>query len=172
VFAPKVRVLLLVLAITVPLDQGAKLAVESHLDRAERVPVVEGVLYVSRVGNPGVAFGLLRDRPAALRLAFFVAAAALAFAIVAAFFRHLAPGDRTSALGLGLVLGGAIGNVIDRVSRGEVLGFVQVRLWEGRSWPDFNLADGFIVAGAAILVVELLASEAESRTEADPGSDA
>ena len=170
-FTPKLRVLLLVLAVAISLDQAAKLAVASQVERAERIPVVEGVVYVSHVGNPGLAFGLLDARSEALRTALLAAVGVLVLAVGVAFFRQLAPGDRTSALGLGLVLGGAIGNVVDRAARGEVLGWLHVRLWEGRAWPDFNLADGFIVVGAVILVVELLASEAESRAEPDRTGD-
>ncbi len=83
---------------------------------------------------------------------------------------------------LGLILGGAIGNLIDRIARGEVVDFLHFRLWNGYSWPDFNFADSFIVVGVGFLVLELLASEGETRTEsvssesgssvagADPGS--
>jgi len=64
-------------------------------------------------------------------------------------------------------MGGALGNLIDRLTRGEVIDFLHFRLWGNRSWPDFNLADSFLVVGVAALMLELLASEAESR--AKPG---
>jgi signal peptidase II len=84
------------------------------------------------------------------------------------FFRKLAPGDRLAALALGLILGGAVGNLIDRVTRGEVVDFLHFRLWGGYAWPDFNFADSAIVVGVAILVLELLASEGESRSRDEP----
>ena len=134
---------------------------------------MEGLFYVTNVRNPGAAFGFFAHGSAELRLGFFVAISLLAAAIILGFFRRLAPGDRTSALALGLILGGASGNLVDRVARGEVIDFLHFRVWGGRSWPDFNLADSFIVVGVMILVVELLASEAESRanrTGVEPGS--
>lgn len=171
--APKLRILLGALAVTVPLDQGVKLLIDSRLGAADRIPVVEGFFYITHVRNPGAAFGLFAQSPPTVRLAFFVAISLLAVLIIGSFFRQLAPGDRASALGLGLILGGALGNLADRVARGEVVDFLHFRLWGGRSWPDFNLADTFIVVGVAILLIELLASEAESRagrTGAEPDS--
>jgi signal peptidase II len=85
-------------------------------------------------------------------------------AIVVSFYRKLPPGDRLSALALGWILGGAIGNLIDRIARGEVVDFLRFHLWSGYTWPDFNLADSFIVVGVALLVLELLATEGENRS--------
>ena len=84
-------------------------------------------------------------------------------------FRQIAPGDRLSALALGLILGGAGGNLIDRIFRGEVVDFLHFRLWGGYSWPDFNLADSFIVVGVGVLVLELLATEGEDRAATESG---
>ena len=69
---------------------------------------------------------------------------------------------------MGLILGGALGNLFDRIRFGEVVDFLHFRLWAGYSWPDFNLADSFIVVGVALLLLELLAAEGESRAEPDP----
>jgi len=76
---------------------------------------------------------------------------------------------------LGAILGGATGNLVDRVFRGgEVVDFLHFRLWSGYSWPDFNLADSFIVVGVGLLILELLVSEGEDRSadaEASPPED-
>ena len=69
-------------------------------------------------------------------------------------------------LALGLILGGALGNLDDRVRYGEVVDFLHFRLWKGYSWPDFNFADTFIVVGVLLLVLELFATEGETREEA------
>ena len=61
----------------------------------------------------------------------------------------------------------AIGNLSDRIRHGEVVDFLHFRLWGGYSWPDFNVADSCIVVGVAILVLELLASESETRAHAE-----
>lgn len=165
---PKTRVGLLTFAISFPIDQLSKLAVDRGLSYADRIPVIEGFFYLTHVRNPGAAFGMFADGDATIRLGFFIAVSIVAIGIVISFFRQLAPGDRLSALALGLILGGASGNLADRVLRGEVVDFLHFRLWGGYSWPDFNLADSFIVVGVAILVLELLATEGESRASPTP----
>ncbi len=168
IMTPKLRVGLLALLVSLPLDQLTKILVDAQLGYADRIPVIEGFFYLTHVRNPGAAFGLLADGDATYRLAFFISISIVAIFIVFSFFRQLAPGDRLSALALGLILGGAVGNLIDRIFRGEVVDFLHIVLWGGYSWPDFNLADSFIVVGVGILVLELLASEGEQRASA-PG---
>jgi signal peptidase II len=160
---PKLKVFLGALLLTVPLDYATKRWIEASLTYADRLPVIEGFFYLTHVRNPGAAFGLFTTGPAELRQAFFIGVSLLAAILIVSFYRRLAPGDRFSALALGLVLGGAVGNLIDRVRYGEVIDFLHFRLWRGYSWPDFNLADSFIVTGVGFLVIELLASEGARR---------
>ena len=75
-----------------------------------------------------------------------------------------------SGLALGMILGGAIGNLVDRIRYHEVVDFLHFKLWQGYSWPDFNLADSFIVVGVGLLVLELLVSEGENQAGAPPES--
>lgn len=163
---PKSRVFLAALAVSLPLDQLTKLAVVRSLTFADRIPVIDGFFYLTHVRNPGSAFGLFAGSPEPYRSIFFIGVTSIAILMILSFYRRLAPGDRLSALSLGLILGGAIGNLIDRIRLGEVVDFLHFRLWGGYSWPDFNLADSFIVVGVALLILELLASEGERR--ADP----
>jgi len=139
--APKHWVALIAFAISLPLDLATKLLVDRYLTYADRVPVIEGFFYLTHVRNPGAAFGLFADGDPTVRIGFFAIVSLVAILIILSFFRQLAPGDRLSALALGLILGGA----------------------NGYSWPDFNLADSFIVVGVGILILELLASEGEDR---------
>jgi signal peptidase II len=164
---PKQRVGFSAFAIALVLDQLSKWLIDANLTYADRIPVIEGFFYLTHVRNTGAAFGLFADAPGALRLGFFIAASSVAVVIIISFFRSLAPGDRLSALALGLILGGAVGNLVDRVRFGEVVDFLHFRLWHGYSWPDFNVADSCIVVGVAVLVLELLASEGESRARAE-----
>jgi signal peptidase II len=154
--------------ISLPLDVVSKLLIDRNLTYADRIPVIEGFFYLTHVRNTGAAFGLFADGPPVIRLTFFISISLVAIGIIISFFRKLTPGERLPALALGLILGGAIGNLIDRIFRQEVVDFLQFRLWRGYTWPDFNFADSFIVVGVAILILELLASEGESRASEDP----
>ena len=165
---PKTKVFLGAFGLALPLDQLSKLAVIRWLDFSDRVTVIDGFFYLTHVRNPGSAFGLFAGSPEPYRSVFFIGITAVAIVMILSFYRRLAPGDRLSALALGLVLGGAAGNLIDRVRLGEVVDFLHFRLWGGYTWPDFNLADSFIVVGVALLVLELFAVEGERRADSTP----
>jgi signal peptidase II len=152
-------------AILLLLDYTSKEWVLTNLSFADRIEVIDGFFYITHVRNPGAAFSLFADAPERLRMFFFVGISLLAVGIIASFYRQLAPGDRLPAFALGSILGGAGGNLTDRVFRGgEVVDFLHFRLWSGYSWPDFNLADTFIVVGVALLILELLVSEGQDRS--------
>jgi signal peptidase II len=173
---PKAKVFLGAVAFALPLDQLTKTWIVRSLSFADRIPVIEGFFSITHVRNPGAAFSLFATSPEPFRRIFFVVVTLVAIALVFSFYRKLAPGERLSALALGLVLGGAVGNLIDRLVYGEVIDFLHFRLLGGYSWPDFNLADSFIVVGVGLLVLELFASEGEEeplREESAPprGSD-
>jgi len=163
---PKAKLFWPAFALSFATDMATKLWVDASLTFADRISVIDGFFYITHVRNPGAAFGLFNSAPAAVRLTAFIGITLVAIAMIFSFYRRLAPGERLSALSLGLILGGAGGNLIDRIFRGEVVDFLHFRLWGGYQWPDFNLADSFIVVGVALLVIELLASEGE--TSADP----
>jgi signal peptidase II len=166
---PKAKLFWPAFALSFALDMATKLWVDASLTFADRISIVDGFFYITHVRNPGAAFGLFNDAPAAVRLTAFIGITLVAIAMIFSFYRRLAPGERLSALSLGLILGGAGGNLVDRIFRGEVVDFLHFRLWGGYQWPDFNLADSFIVVGVALLVIELLASEGETNT--DPAGD-
>lgn len=168
---PKLRVFGLASALSFLADQASKIWVDTHLTFADRVPVIDGFFYITHVRNPGAAFSSFVSMEPRLRMAFFVTVAVVAIGIIFSFYRKLAPRDRLSALALGLILGGALGNLTDRLSRGEVVDFLRFHLWTGYSWPDFNFADSFIVVGVGLLVLELLASEGESRASGRTSGD-
>lgn len=172
--SPKSKVFVATAAVTLLLDWLTKQWVLDNLSFADRIAVVDGFFYITHVRNPGAAFSLFADAPERIRMFFFVGVSLLAIGIILSFYRQLALGDRLQAFALGSILGGASGNLIDRVFRGgEVVDFLHFRLWSGYSWPDFNLADTFIVVGVGLLILELLVNEGEDRSgEADVGEDA
>ena len=168
--APKSRFFFVAFAIALAIDQVTKTWVVKTLAFTDQVSVIDGFFYLTHVRNPGAAFSLFADAPAEIRAPFFIGTTLIALVLIISFFRKLSPGDRLSALALGLILGGAVGNLLDRLIYGEVVDFLHLRLWAGYSWPDFNVADSSIVIGVALLVLELFASEGES-LEGPPGSE-
>jgi signal peptidase II len=155
--------------IVLVLDLATKIAIDANLSYADKIPVIPGFFYLTHVRNTGAAFGLFSDAPQVYRMVFFISVSLIAVGIIISFYRKLSPGDRLAALSLGLILGGAVGNLIDRIFRQEVVDFLHFRLWRGYSWPDFNVADSAIVVGVGLLMLELLASEGEQRASANDG---
>jgi signal peptidase II len=166
---PKLRIAALAFGVSLTLDFVSKRLITHFLSYTDRHEIIPGFFYLTHVRNPGAAFGLFSDGDATIRIWFFVVVSLFAIGIILSFFRQLAPGDRLNAFALGLILGGAVGNLIDRIWLREVVDFLHVKLWGGYSWPDFNFADSFIVVGVAILILELLAAEGENRASAEPG---
>ena len=159
--SPKLRIALVAFVTCLGLDLVSKHLISANLHFGDEIPVIEGFFSLTHVRNPGAAFGLFADAPETLRLSFFIGVSIIAVGIIISFLHKLAPGDRLSALALGMILGGAIGNLIDRIRHREVVDFLHFQLWKGYAWPDFNFADSFIVVGVGLLVIELLASEGQ-----------
>jgi signal peptidase II len=162
---PKLRVFLATLVVALPADWASKLWIDRNLSYSDRIPVIDGVFYITHVRNPGAAFGMFTDSPEPFRKFFFIGVTILAAFLVFSFFRGLTPRDRLSAFALSLVFSGAVGNLGDRLVRGEVVDFLLVKLPGGYSWPDFNFADSFIVVGVALLVFEMIVAEGRGRAE-------
>ena len=164
---PKLRILCVVATVGLVLDQVTKYLIETKLVFGDQIAVIEGFFYLTRVHNRGAAFGVLSNLPDSIRLLFFVGVTLVALAVIVSFFRKLAPGDRLAAASLGLILGGALGNLCDRVRLGEVVDFLHFKLWQGYAWPDFNVADSFIVVGVGLLILELIAIEGDDEVESE-----
>jgi signal peptidase II len=169
---PKRRFFFAAFALALAFDVASKQLVIDHIARGEQVPVIEGFFYLSHVRNPGAAFSLLAGAPEWFRAVFFPVMALFALGLVVSMLRQLAPRERLSATSLGLLLGGAAGNLLDRFRHGEVVDFLHVELWGGRAWPDFNVADSCIVVGVALLIFEMFASEGEGLESDRPAGGA
>ncbi len=168
---PKLRFFLSAAGIAFSLDVLSKEWIIRSLSFSDRLPLIDGFFYLTHVRNPGAAFSMFANSPDWFRAWFFPVMTLFALGLILSFFRKLAPGDRLASFALGLILGGASGNLLDRLRHGEVVDFLHVRLWGGYSWPDFNLADSFIVIGVALLILELFAAEGEG-LESPPGTAA
>ena len=154
--------LLLILAVVV-LDQLTKAIVVQRIALHDYVPLVDGLLSLSHVRNHGAAFGLLSDWNLPYQSLLLSTLSLIALGAIAAYFLRLPKGAWLPRLSLSLVLGGAIGNVLDRLRLGYVVDFVHV-YWRDYQWPDFNVADSAITIGVALLVIDILTSpESESQ---------
>ena len=156
---------LAVAAVVVALDQIVKVVVLDRLAVGVPVPIIDGCLSLTLVMNPGLAFGLLGGLPTAWRwlVALLSVIALLILARVAV--RVLAEGGRVDTVAIGLVFGGAVGNLIDRARFGAVVDFVDV-YFRGFHWWAFNVADSAITVGVALLALRLIvrpSPEATSR---------
>lgn len=165
---PKIRVWVVSMALSFGADRLSKAWIERDLALGEQRTVVEGLLYLTHVRNQGAAFGLFADANAEVKAIVFAVAVALALAVVVTHLAGLAPEDRRVAAALGLVAGGALGNLVDRLppfGQGGVIDFLHIDLWGGYDWPDFNLADIAIVLGVAGLLVDMIARESVLRSD-------
>ena len=137
------------------LDQATKLLVQRAFRLGESLPVLPGVFNLTYVLNPGAAFGLLAGAAAAFRGPFFIAVSVLAIAVICYYHARYARGDPLPTVGLALILGGALGNLIDRLRVGMVIDFLDFYLG-AYHWPAFNVADSGITVGVGLLLVEML----------------
>ena len=148
----------LLLAIAVPiaaLDQVTKAIVRNALPLHDSWTIIPGLLDLTHVRNTGAAFGLLNAIDFAYKAQFMILIAVLALVAIAAFAARLGAHERLARLGLALILGGAVGNLIDRAVHGYVLDFVDV-YYRGIHFWAFNVADAAITVGAALVLVEVL----------------
>jgi signal peptidase II len=143
-------------ATVIVLDRLTKAMVEARFQYAERLPVIDGFFDLVLVYNTGAAFSFLSDAGGWQRPFFIVVAIAASALILWLLRRHAA--ERWFALGLALILGGALGNLYDRIALGHVVDFL---LFHFRGWhyPAFNVADSAITVGAVILVLDGLRGE-------------
>jgi signal peptidase II len=137
--------------LTLGLDAWTKALVQSHFMLNESLPLIPGVA-LTYVRNPGAAFSLLAGAPAEVRLPFFVAVTLAAGIAVFWMLKGTPKADRLSRLGLGLVLGGAIGNALDRLRFMEVVDFIEVGVRGVYTWPVFNVADSAVCVGVGFLI--------------------
>ncbi len=128
------------------IDQGSKAAVQMLMYLGESIPVLPPVFYLTYIMNPGAAFGILPNQKA-----LFITTGILLITGVLVGYRKLPPEKKLLRFSLGLVLGGALGNLLDRLRFGRVVDFLDFRVW-----PVFNLADTAIFIGVCLLAWELL----------------
>ena len=149
----KYWILFTVFPALVAIDQWTKQLIHAKFRLHESIPVIDGFFSITYVRNTGAAFSMLADAGGWQRI-FFVAVAVVASAWVLWLLRRH-PEQKLFCLALGLILGGAVGNLIDRALFGSVVDFVQVH-YAGWYFPAFNVADSAITVGAGLLIWDAL----------------
>jgi len=151
---PRKPFLLLFAAVTLPvvlLDQATKLFVQAHMALYESIAIIPNYLDITYTLNPGAAFSMLADAPAWIRKAFLLSMAAAMIIILAVL---LLRAERVSiySVAWALVLGGAMGNLIDRAVRGRVIDFMRAHYYD-LNYPVFNVADSAISIGVVLIIL-------------------
>ena len=139
----------------VAFDQLTKWLVERSLPLHETVPVIPGLLNVTHVRNTGAAFGFMNAVDFPYKTAVVMVLALVALVAIGAYARRFGSDTWLGRLGIVCVLGGAVGNLIDRATRGYVVDFVDA-YWDVHHFWAFNVADAAITVGAIALILEML----------------
>ena len=130
---------------TLLIDQATKLGIVTFIQPGDAFPIL-GFFQLTHVTNTGSAFGLLQGQSTFLVMASVIG-------VLGVLFYYRANGRQSLALrvALGLILGGALGNLSDRLFRGAVVDFIDIQYWPGHHWPNFNVADSALLSGLMLL---------------------
>lgn len=147
--------LLVVAGVVFLLDVISKQIVLNTMPVGSGFPLINGFFDIVHVRNPGGAFGFLSGQSKAVREFFFLFVTALACGFIVWLYNSVPETHRILAAGLAMVLGGALGNLLDRVRFGNVVDFIDWHIHD-LHWPAFNIADSFICIGVGILIIHIL----------------
>lgn len=137
------------------LDLVTKFLVQANMELGQSIPIVEGIFHLTYVLNPGAAFGML-----AYKTTFFIVTTVIVLSVIGYIYYKSTPDQRLLRFALGLQVGGALGNFLDRLRTGYVIDFFDFRVW-----PVFNIADIAISVGVALLLWEIYRSEKEDKNK-------
>lgn len=159
--------LVLISVIILALDQWTKYLAITKLKYGETIAVIDGMFNFTLVYNPGAAFGMFGNLPETQRQIVLAVVSVLALCVVFWYLRGEAKGDPYSQVALMGILGGAIGNIIDRFRFDAVVDFLDF-YYQSYHWPAFNIADSAISVGVAVLVLRMFVTERQ-KTKAGKG---
>lgn len=155
---PSYVFLAVVSLVTLAADLGSKIWAERRFEGAKlgqrHMDIVKDVLAFRLAKNPGGAWGLLGGESPTLRISFFVAISIVAVVFILSLYRKTTQAQKALTWGLPLVLGGALGNLVDRIRYGHVIDFIEVRLGSYQ-WPTFNVADIAICVGVGLMAIDM-----------------
>jgi signal peptidase II len=150
------RALYLLIAFgVVLLDRWSKHMVEQHIALYAHIQIIPGFFRLTHTENTGAAFSLFADSTAPWKTGLLIAFSVIALVVVSILLWKNHHAQVATGVGLALIMGGALGNLWDRLARGRVVDFLLFYV-KRYQWPVFNLADSAIVVGAGLLVLEIL----------------
>lgn len=150
--AARYALLAVVGLVVIAVDQATKSSIMQSMRLHESIPIIPNLFSLTYIRNPGAAFGLLAGSSDAFRMVFFGITSLFALALLGTILVRLPEKDWIGQLSIAGILGGAIGNLIDRLRFGEVIDFLDVYV-ESYHWPAFNVADSAISVGVVCLII-------------------
>ena len=145
----------LIALLIVALDRYTKWLISHRLSMHDGITVIPGFFRIIHTENPGAAFGMFADSPAPWKVGALIVFSLAALAVVSALLWKSSHKLTSTGIGLSLIMGGAIGNLWDRIVSRRVIDFLLFYVGSYQ-WPAFNVADSAIVVGACLLVFEIL----------------
>ncbi|MGZ4819511.1 MAG: signal peptidase II [Terriglobales bacterium] len=155
----------LIAILVVVLDRVTKWLVAGKIALHDSIPVLPGFFRLTHVQNPGAAFGLFAESSSEWKVAILILFSIVALAVVSALLWKNSHSMTVTGVGLSLILGGALGNLWDRLLNGRVVDFFDFYLGSYH-WPAFDIADSAIVVGALLLVAEILFAKTPAEQKA------
>lgn len=134
----------------IAIDQVSKWIIVKEMELGESIPIIDNVLYITSHRNRGAAWGILENR-----MWFFYVITVVFVIFILFYMKKYAKTDKLLGVSLGLILGGAIGNFIDRVVRKEVVDFIHTYIFS-YNFPVFNVADSALCVGVALIIIQTL----------------
>ena len=137
------------------LDRWSKHVVATRIAMYRHIQIIPGFFSLTHTENTGAAFSLFADSPSHWKTAMLIGFSIVAMIVVSTLLWKQSRALTMTGIAFSLILGGAVGNLWDRVARGRVVDFLDL-YYHGHHWPIFNLADSAIVVGASLLVLEIV----------------
>jgi signal peptidase II len=155
----------LIALLVVALDRVSKRTISHRLSMHDSITVIPGFFRIIHTENPGAAFGIFADSPSQWKVAMLILFSIVALVIVTMLLWKNSHALTSTGIGLSLILGGAIGNLWDRIVSRQVVDFLLFYVGKYQ-WPAFNVADSAIVVGACLLVFEIVFTKSPSQQSA------
>jgi len=152
----------LIAVFVIALDRVTKIAISRRLSLHDSISVIPGFFRIIHTENAGAAFGIFADSPSPWKVGLLIAFSVVALVIVSALLWKSSHILTSTGIGLSLILGGAIGNLWDRIVSRHVVDFLLFYIGP-HQWPAFNVADSAIVVGATLLVFEIVFTKSPSQ---------